>query len=371
MIRSVEFDLETRSEANMRFASRAGMMAKSDRVKRQRAAVRDVLRSRQASPPMLQLVHTGMATPNRIRVTLTRIAPAELDDDNLRPALKAVRDEVATWIGVDDRHGAVAWSYEQERGAAHVYRVRIRVEDDGPGDPRVVVLPETASAGRAAAATVNRKVAAAVKRAHDPEASSRASSSSARGKAEAAFARMTGKPPTLETLTEGQKDAAAAIIRHHYGPAPLDPGEERPARDLAPCTSCGVAIGLPCIDVPGAPGLRRVHGVHVARARAAGLHVPDDDRRHVRPTRGPRKVVLAPHQRPLPLLQAWARLPWSERGKLTRWMLLDGVDPDGTVRMRVPEQHRAAHGMTLTLTRTRGTVPGVGEAWIYETMKAG
>ncbi len=31
---------------------------------------------------------------------LTRVAPRELDDDNLRPALKAVRDQVADTFGV-------------------------------------------------------------------------------------------------------------------------------------------------------------------------------------------------------------------------------------------------------------------------------
>ena len=51
-------------------------------------------------------------------VTLTRIAPSNgLDDDNLAGALKAVRDEVAAWLGVDDKDRAtVRYEYEQERG---------------------------------------------------------------------------------------------------------------------------------------------------------------------------------------------------------------------------------------------------------------
>ncbi len=36
-------------------------------------------------------------------VTLTRIAPRTLDDDNLRGALKACRDGVADALGIDDR----------------------------------------------------------------------------------------------------------------------------------------------------------------------------------------------------------------------------------------------------------------------------
>lgn len=51
-------------------------------------------------------------------VTFTRVAPsAGLDDDNLRPALKAVRDGTADFLGLkSDRDPHVAWHYQQERG---------------------------------------------------------------------------------------------------------------------------------------------------------------------------------------------------------------------------------------------------------------
>jgi hypothetical protein len=51
-------------------------------------------------------------------VLLTRVAPsAGLDDDNLSGALKGVRDEVAKWLGVDDRHRTqVRYRYAQARG---------------------------------------------------------------------------------------------------------------------------------------------------------------------------------------------------------------------------------------------------------------
>lgn len=59
-------------------------------------------------------------------VTLTRIAPREFDDDNLRSAFKAVRDAVAEWIGADDgKRGGIEWRYKQERGAPRQHRVRI------------------------------------------------------------------------------------------------------------------------------------------------------------------------------------------------------------------------------------------------------
>lgn len=61
-------------------------------------------------------------------VTLTRIAPGELDDDNLRPALKTIRDSIAQAIGIDDRDPRVTWAYGQQRGKRGVYRVRVSIE---------------------------------------------------------------------------------------------------------------------------------------------------------------------------------------------------------------------------------------------------
>ena len=51
-------------------------------------------------------------------IRLTRVAPSNgLDDDNLVGALKAVRDAVADWIGVDDKkREVVRYEYRQERG---------------------------------------------------------------------------------------------------------------------------------------------------------------------------------------------------------------------------------------------------------------
>ena len=66
-------------------------------------------------------------------VTLTRIAPRELDDDNLRGALKSVRDEIALLMGLDDRDPRVFWRYEQERASKGDYSVRVEI--DGETDP--------------------------------------------------------------------------------------------------------------------------------------------------------------------------------------------------------------------------------------------
>jgi hypothetical protein len=55
------------------------------------------------------------ATP--LVVLLTRCAPSNgLDDDNLAGSLKAVRDEIARWLGVDDKDRAtVRYVYAQTR----------------------------------------------------------------------------------------------------------------------------------------------------------------------------------------------------------------------------------------------------------------
>jgi hypothetical protein len=53
-------------------------------------------------------------------VTLTRISPRKLDDDNLQGAFKGVRDEVADWLGVDDGDSRVTWLYAQRKGKASI-----------------------------------------------------------------------------------------------------------------------------------------------------------------------------------------------------------------------------------------------------------
>lgn len=75
---------------------------KASRVKHERAMVRLVLSSRNPSP--LPVV-----------VTLTRCAPRLLDDDNAVGSMKAVRDEVAAWLGVDDGDPRVRFVVVQQK----------------------------------------------------------------------------------------------------------------------------------------------------------------------------------------------------------------------------------------------------------------
>lgn len=63
------------------------------------------------------------------RVTMVRVAPRRLDDDNLAGALKCVRDELAALIGVDDRDKGVLWRASQARGKPKEYAVRVTLEE--------------------------------------------------------------------------------------------------------------------------------------------------------------------------------------------------------------------------------------------------
>lgn len=101
--------IRTVSESNARghWAKRAG------RAKAQRFTVTLALRARLAK----------LTAP--LTVMLTRVAPRALDDDNLRGALKAVRDGVADALGIDDRDPRVTYAYAQRRGTAGQYAVEI------------------------------------------------------------------------------------------------------------------------------------------------------------------------------------------------------------------------------------------------------
>lgn len=48
-------------------------------------------------------------------VTMTRLSPGLLDDDNLRPALKAIRDGIASRLGVADNDPRIRFEYDQRR----------------------------------------------------------------------------------------------------------------------------------------------------------------------------------------------------------------------------------------------------------------
>ncbi len=88
---SVELLMPIRADVNLN--SRASWRAKHRSVKSQKVAVGWFLtRNKPPKEPIL--------------VRLTRISPASVlpDDDNVVGSLKAVRDAIADWAGIDDRH---------------------------------------------------------------------------------------------------------------------------------------------------------------------------------------------------------------------------------------------------------------------------
>ena len=70
---------------------------------------------------------TALCVPLPGVVRLVRIAPRKLDDDNLSSALKACRDGVADWLGINDNDPRVRWEYGQERGKPGEHGLRIEL----------------------------------------------------------------------------------------------------------------------------------------------------------------------------------------------------------------------------------------------------
>lgn len=141
---SVQFPMHTKSSSpNSRFAH---PMAKANAVKRERGQVRLILDSQlprlrqhvappDVDPRDLDAVRAareeGRLARNFFRVTIVRIGAGLLDDDNVHGAVKAVRDEIAAWLGIKDDHAAPAsWKVAQQKCPAGFHAVRIEIEDD-------------------------------------------------------------------------------------------------------------------------------------------------------------------------------------------------------------------------------------------------
>lgn len=66
-----------------------------------------------------------------VDVFLTRLAPRAFDrGDNLNASFKAIRDQIAAWLGVDDADERVVWHYDQRKGKPKEYAVLIEVLTD-------------------------------------------------------------------------------------------------------------------------------------------------------------------------------------------------------------------------------------------------
>src|SRR5690242_6717148 len=106
-LHAFEVPIKTRSTSNLR----EHPMARYRRTDSQKAATRRRCPEWTAGPLLV--------------VRLTRVAPRKLDDDNVRGALKSVRDAVASSLRVDDASPLVRWEYTQEKGSTPLVRVEV------------------------------------------------------------------------------------------------------------------------------------------------------------------------------------------------------------------------------------------------------
>lgn len=108
-IRAVSFriPIHTVSEAN----SKEHWAVKARRVKHHREVTKACLKS-------VLPMSFGDERVDCVWVLLLRLGARNLDDDNLRSAFKATRDEIASVFGIDDgKSDRIRFDYEQERVA--------------------------------------------------------------------------------------------------------------------------------------------------------------------------------------------------------------------------------------------------------------
>lgn len=123
---TLEWPMTLKSASNLR----EHWSARHKRVKVQRLTTALMLRANGVGSS-LALVRAVRATgpEARLVVTLTRVAPRLLDDDNLRGAFKGVRDEVAAFFGLDDGDVArMRCEYQQSKGKPSSVRIEIGME---------------------------------------------------------------------------------------------------------------------------------------------------------------------------------------------------------------------------------------------------
>ena len=71
----------------------------------------------------MMLRHPAPSTDGPVTITMTRIAPRTLDDDNLASGFKATRDGIADWLGIDDGSKRLRWVCEQRKGRQYAAEI--------------------------------------------------------------------------------------------------------------------------------------------------------------------------------------------------------------------------------------------------------
>jgi hypothetical protein len=121
--------------------------ARANRVKEEREATAKALKAAPLAGEVRWGFMANRPTTGGARVTLMRpIARIPLDTDNLSGAFKGVRDEVASFLGVDDRSDRIHWVYTQEKGKGLKPTITIEVMPVGDIDPQVKRVRELEAA---------------------------------------------------------------------------------------------------------------------------------------------------------------------------------------------------------------------------------
>lgn len=117
----IHYTIPVRLESEANVASHGHWGRRKDRAAAQAKATRDAI------------LATGILAPcwRTLGITMTRVAPRALDDDNLVGSFKHVRDALAATIGLrGDRDPQVRWSYQQRRGRVGEYACEIEIHID-------------------------------------------------------------------------------------------------------------------------------------------------------------------------------------------------------------------------------------------------
>lgn len=282
--RAIEFDLETRTPNATRFTTPGGMHANAAFIERQKKTVRGHLTAHFNAwrPGLFVTTVEGLTIPNRITVSLTRIAGGKLDrHDNNRMAFKGVVDSIAAWIGPKDHEAIYVWDYPEPEVRRGCKRVRIVIDDLDPRPDRppvvlaAVVTERKTKEAKMRARTTGEQAAAKVARRlfwkrRKPRAAPLQHSTYGAVAVDAGGIALNGKPTATDL-----RDAYEGAMRRTK--APPFTADTMPA-DLAAMRAQARSVQCPeCLGMPGGPCedlVREVaweYGVHASRARAAGL----------------------------------------------------------------------------------------------------
>jgi hypothetical protein len=96
----------------------------SVRAKRVKAERRATAQCWMVAYSILKLRQEKLPEPPLV-VLLTRVGPRTMDCDNLAGSCKAVRDQLAQELGIDDGDSRIRWLYEQRQAKGYAVEVEI------------------------------------------------------------------------------------------------------------------------------------------------------------------------------------------------------------------------------------------------------